>query len=74
MNKMTLQKEIYQKSAMEHAIQAFGQLAAIHLMEEDEKYYMLTFEQCMADPQRTMDEFGNYVLAETIKAVGGMYD
>ena len=74
MNKMTLQKEIYQKSAIEHAIQAFGQLALIHLMEEEGKYYMLTFEQCMADPQRPMDEFGNYVLAERIKAAGGMYD
>ena len=74
MNKMTLQKEIYPKSAIVHAIQAFDQLATIRLAEEDEKYYMLTFEQCMADPQRTMDEFGNYVLAETIKAAGGMYD
>ena len=74
MNRMTLQKEIYQKSAIEKAIQAFSQIAMIRLTEEDEKYYILTFEQCMADPQRTMDEFGNYVLAETIKAAGGMYD
>ena len=74
MNRMTLQKEIYQKSAIEKAIQAFSQIATIRLTEEDEKYYMLMFEQCMADPQRIMDEFGNYVLAETIKAAGGMYD
>ena len=74
MNRMTLQKEIYQKSAILHAIQAFAQIATIRLEEEEEKYYVLTFEQCVADQQRTMDEFGNYVLAETIKAAGGMYD
>lgn len=74
MNKMTLQKEIYQKSAIEEAMQDFSRIARIHLDEEKENYYYLTFEQCIADPRRTMDEFGNYVLAETIRAAGGMYD
>ena len=72
MNRMTLQKEIYPKSAIEETIQAFSRIAKIHM--EEENYYSLTFEQCLADPQRTMDEFGNYVLAETIRAAGGMYD
>ena len=74
MNKITLSKEIYQKSAIKHAIRAFGQIATIRLLEENEKYVSLIFEQCVADPQKTMDEFGNYVLAETIKSAGGMYD
>lgn len=74
MNRMTLRKEIYRRSAIEEAIQAFSQIAKIYLTEEKENYYSLTFEQCLADPQRTMDEFGNYVLAETIRAAGGMYD
>lgn len=74
MNRMTLRKEIYRRSAIEEAIQAFRQIAKIHLEEEKENYYSLAFEQCLADPQRTMDEFGNYVLAETIRAAGGMYD
>lgn len=74
MNRMTLQKEIYPKSAIEEAMQAFRQIAKIHLTEEKENYYSLTFEQCLADPRRTMDEFGNYVLAKTIRAAGGMYD
>lgn len=72
MNRMTLQKEIYLKSAIEETIQAFSRIAKIHM--EEENYYSLTFEQCLADPQRTMDEFGNYVLAETIRTAGGMYD
>ena len=74
MNRMTLQKEIYPKSAIEETIQAFSRIAKIHMEEEKENYYILTFEQCRADPQRTMDEFGNYVLAETIRTAGGMYD
>ena len=74
MNRMTLQKEIYRESTIEEAIQAFRQIAKIHLTEEKENYYSLTFEQCLADPRRTMDEFGNYVLAKTIRAAGGMYD
>ena len=74
MNRMTLQKEIYPKSAIEETIQAFSRIAKIHMEEEKENYYSLTFEQCLAYPQRTMDEFGNYVLAETIRAAGGMYD
>ena len=72
MNRMTLQKEIYPKSAIEETIQAFSRIAKIHM--EEENYYSLTFEQCLADSQRTMDEFGNYVLAETIRTAGGMYD
>ena len=74
MNRMTLQKEIYPKSAIEETIQAFSRIAKIHMEEEKENYYSLTFEQCLADPQRTMDELGKYVLAETIRAAGGMYD
>lgn len=74
MSKLVLQKEIYKKEAIENTIHAFREIVNIILVEENKNEFVLNFTECVADPQRTMDEFGNYVLAETIKKVGGLYD
>lgn len=59
--KLDLIKEVYAREALDAAIGAFGALARISV-SEDGAYWRCVFEECVHDPQRTADEFENYLL------------
>ena len=65
--------DLYSERAVNNSIQAFGEIAQIVCLKMA-TYYELTFEKCRADVQLTIKEFGNFVLAETIRDKGEIYD
>ena len=65
--------DLYSERAVNNSIQAFGEIAQI-VCQKKSPYYELTFEKCRADVQLTIKEFGNFVLAETIRDKGEIYD
>jgi hypothetical protein len=54
-------KSIYNKDCMMSAIKAYNKLAQISMTEQD-SYYCCKFTKCIVDPQRIMNEFGNYLI------------
>lgn len=72
-SRLVLHKDIYEKEAIENAIQDFQNIAQIKI-SECERYWYLDFENCVTEVQVTINEFSNYVLLETIKKVGELYD
>lgn len=73
MNSLSLHKEIYKEEAVKKTIQAFASIAVISYTSEN-GYFVIQFEKCRLDLRKTIDEFENYVLAETIKRTGDLYD
>lgn len=71
-NKLLLNKELYNNDAVMKTIRVFGELAEICLSETDE-YYELIFCNCKVNTTRTIREFENYVLIETIQNTGDLY-
>jgi hypothetical protein len=55
------------------SVSAFGSLADISVVEED-NYYHLRFEKCRTELFMILNEFRNYVLIATIKNMGDLYD
>lgn len=73
-SKLYLNKEIYAEKALLDSIIAFERIAEISV-QENSSYYCLEFKNCkVAASDMVIKEFGNYVLAETIKLVGNLYD
>ena len=72
-NQLFLHKEIYSGQVLQQAVTAFGSLARISVAE-NKSYYCLTFEECLADERKLLDEFQNYVLIGTIQSMGELYD
>lgn len=72
-NRLLLNKSVYTDRAIQSAIQAFASIAQISCRDQ-EAYYELIFQRCQAQTAVTMQEFGNYVLVESIKDAGGLYD
>ena len=72
-NSLLLNKEIYSGDAVQMSVSAFGRLADISIVEEDD-YYHLFFEKCKTDSAMVLNEFRNYVLIATIKNTGDLYD
>lgn len=73
MNKLQLHMDLYSERAVQNTIDAFREIAAV-VCQKKAPYYELTFEKCRADEALTMKEFGNFVLAETIKGRREIYD
>lgn len=71
-NRLLLHKDLYNRVAIQNAVKAFGSLASIE-MKETKDYYDIFFDNCVTDEMRTLSEFENYVLIETIKAAGDLY-
>lgn len=65
--------DLYSERAVQNTIDAFREIAAV-VCQKKAPYYELTFEKCRADVQLTIKEFGNFVLAETIRDKGEIYD
>lgn len=65
--------DLYSERAVQNTIDAFSDIARI-IWQKKAPYYELTFEKCRADEELTMKEFGNFVLAETIKGRREIYD
>lgn len=72
-NRLLLHKKIYTERAVQNTIQAFGAIAEVSC-QQAEQYYELQFRRCRAGMERTVKEFGNYVLMESIKETGALYD
>lgn len=72
-NKLLLNKELYNKNSVLDTVATFAALAEISVTEA-EQYYELSFRNCKVDEKRTIREFENYVLTETIQVAGGLYD
>ncbi len=67
-NKYNFCKSIYEEEALKTAINDFGNIAQItYRLSEDGKKYIVTFEDCIPDLDKTQKEFANYVLMETIR-------
>lgn len=65
--------DLYSENAIQNTIDAFRNIAEI-VCQKRAPYYELTFEKCRANTERTMKEFGNFALAETIKSRREIYD
>ena len=61
MNRLLLNKEIYNTETINKAQKDFKQLAVIE-HEMDEVYHVLTFSECYHDEWLTKSEFENYVV------------
>lgn len=58
---LKLNKQIYDAAAVENAINAYRQLAAITL-SEDAAHWCCTFRDCVYSESLTVSEFENYVI------------
>jgi len=58
---LNLNKDIYGKTSIERAIRDYGQIAHIHL-EEDEHYWRLNFVESKYNMEKTISEFENYLI------------
>lgn len=67
-NKYNLCTNIYEEEAIKIAIRDFQNIAQItYHLSDDKKNYVIVFENCILDLNRTQKEFANYVLMETIR-------
>lgn len=67
-NRYSLCANIYEEEAIKTAIRDFQNIAKItYRLSNDEKNYIIVFENYIADLSRTQKEFANYVLMETIR-------
>lgn len=69
MNKLWLNKKLYQVDSIEIAKKHYEQLAKIS-HEKNNEYHVLSFEDCYFDEQLTMKEFENYVLDLMVRKNG----
>ena len=72
-NSLLLNKEIYNRDAIQMSVAAFRSPADISVVEED-NYYHLRFEKCRTESLMILNEFRNYVLIATLKNTGDLYD
>lgn len=56
-----IHSEIYRYKSVMRAISAYNGLAKIKLVKND-NYYVLEFDQCKYDEDRTIKEFENYLI------------
>ncbi|MBQ4529616.1 MAG: HxsD-like protein [Lachnospiraceae bacterium] len=61
MNKLYLNRKIYDKKFILQAIADFSQLALIQLSEKKE-YWVCSFKNCKVSTNRTINEFENYLI------------
>lgn len=61
MNKLRLNKNIYDQSYIQLAIHAFEDLCTI-IFKDEEKYYTCLFNDCKYDIKETKKEFENYLI------------
>lgn len=61
MNDLLLNKNIYVKRNIQVVIEVFKKLCKVTI-EENSKYWELTFSECVYDKTRTVKEFENYLI------------
>ena len=61
MLKLKMNKEIYSLSNVCIAVRAYSHLANI-IYEDEERYWVLTFSDCLYDETLTSREFENYMI------------
>lgn len=66
MNRLFLNKSIYDKKYILIAIQDYCRISKIKI-EEQQEYYICIFEHCIYDTIMTIKEFENYLIGITRK-------
>lgn len=61
MNRLEINKEIYELNNVQKAINDYSELAKIVLYQKD-NYYILDFDNCVYDFNITIKEFENYLI------------
>ena len=67
---LQLNRKLYRAAALQTAIEAFGELATISV-QRDDRYFQISFAEVDPDVKEVLvQEFANYVLAETVESRG----
>ena len=60
-NELLVSSEIFSENVLQAAVQAYGELAKIHV-EQAVENWVLTFQNCQYDMALTKHEFFNYLI------------
>ena len=67
---LQLHRKLYRASALNTAMEAFAELATISV-QRDDRYFQVSFTEMDPDVEEVLvQEFANYVLAETVESRG----